>query len=213
MRKNQRLTSAKAGHGRSERRSYHSPLRRQLAAQTRARIVAAGAELVHGFSSWNWRDLTVRAVAEHAGVSERTVYRHFSNERELQDAVMRRLHEEAGVTLEGLELDQLGNVANRVFAYLSSFAIAARPPENITFVTADQRRRDALLAAVEQSTKGWTEAERNIVAAILDTYWTVPFYERLVTAWRLDTDDAARAITWALRVLVDAVKNDHRPGS
>ena len=196
-----------------ERRPYVSPLRRQQAAQTRERIITAGSELVHGFSSWNWRDLTARAAAERAGVSERTVYRHFSTEHELQDAVMRRLHIEAGVTLERLTLDQLADVATRVFTYLSSFATAPRPTENETFVTADQRRREALLAAVQLSTTGWSDADRHIAAAILDMFWTVPFYERLVNAWHLDPDDAGRAITWALRLLVDAIRRGHRPGS
>jgi AcrR family transcriptional regulator len=210
-----RVTSVpdNANNARPVRRPYDSPLRRQQAARTRERIIDAGSDLVHGLSSWDWRDLTVRAAAERAGVSERTVYRHFSSERELQDAVMRRLHSEAGVTLEGLGLDQLGDVATRVLTYLSSFAIAPRSPKNPTFVTADQHRREAMLAAVELSTRDWAEAERNIVAAILDVFWTVPFHERLVNVWHLDADQAGRAITWALRVLVDAIKNDHRPDS
>src|SRR4029077_13587684 len=37
------------------RRRYDSPIRRQRAAETRERIVVAGAELLHGFPIWNWR--------------------------------------------------------------------------------------------------------------------------------------------------------------
>ena len=40
---------------RRRRRRYDSPLRRQRAAETRERIVAAGAELLHGFPIRNWR--------------------------------------------------------------------------------------------------------------------------------------------------------------
>ena len=49
-----------------ERRPYDSPVRRQRAAETRERIIAAGAELLHEFAVWNWRALTVRSVAERA---------------------------------------------------------------------------------------------------------------------------------------------------
>ncbi len=35
------------------RRRYDSPVRRQQVAETRARIVAAGVELLHGTPSWN----------------------------------------------------------------------------------------------------------------------------------------------------------------
>src|ERR1700746_1952576 len=87
------------------RRRYDSPLRRRRAAETRERIVSAGATLVRSFTTWDWKELTFRAVAQSAGVSESSVYRHFANERELRDAVMQRLGEEAGVTYEGVTLD------------------------------------------------------------------------------------------------------------
>ena len=48
------------------RRRYDSPVRRQQAAETRARILAAGSALVHGYPTWDWRELTFRAVAEKA---------------------------------------------------------------------------------------------------------------------------------------------------
>jgi AcrR family transcriptional regulator len=35
---------------------------------------------------WNWDALTIRGVAQRAGVNERTVYRHLSGERELREA-------------------------------------------------------------------------------------------------------------------------------
>ena len=60
-------------------------------AETRDRILDAGSALVHEFESWDWRPLTFRAVAERAGVGERTVYRHFATEQALHAAVMERL--------------------------------------------------------------------------------------------------------------------------
>ena len=51
------------------RRRYDSSARRAQAARTRERIVAAAVELVHDFASWNWDELTFRAVAARAGVA------------------------------------------------------------------------------------------------------------------------------------------------
>ena len=82
------------------RRPYDSTLRRQRAAETRARIIAAGSALLRGSSVRDWHGLTIRAVAEEAGVNERTVYRHFVNEQGLHDAVMHRFEEEAGIDLQ-----------------------------------------------------------------------------------------------------------------
>src|SRR5581483_2680711 len=94
-----------ATHAPSPRRPYDGSLRRERAAETRDRIVTAGSELLRLAPVRDWRGLTVRAVAERAGVNERTVYRHFGNERGLRDAVMKRQEEEAGIDLEGMHLD------------------------------------------------------------------------------------------------------------
>ena len=101
--------------------SYDSTLRRQRAAETRARIIAAGSELLHGSSVRDWHGLTIRAVAEKAGVNERTVYRHFVNEQGLHDAVMHEFEEEAGIDLRGMELEDVADVTARIFAHVSSY--------------------------------------------------------------------------------------------
>ena len=117
------------------RRSYDSPVRRRQMAQTRTRILAAGAALARQSTSWDWPELTCRAVALRAGVSERTVFRHFGTERDLRRAVMRQLEIEAGVEYEALELGELGLMARRVFVAMGRFAIASSPMRG-----ADRRR-------------------------------------------------------------------------
>ena len=195
----------------SERRKYDSPVRRQQAAETRERILAAGSELVHGFARWDWRDLTVRAVAQRAGVNERTVYRHFSSERELHEAVIRRLQEEVGDPLDGLTLEGFGDVVARLFDYLASFAATPRTTTDPTFVAVDQRRRRALVAAVEPWTARWSENDREMAAALLDALWSVPTYERLVAVWGLDTERATEAVTGLIHLLVRAIHDGRRP--
>ncbi len=109
------------------RRPYDSTLRRQRAAETRARIIAAGSELLHGSSVRDWRGLTIRAVADRAGVNERTVYRHFTNEQGLRDAVMRQFEDEAGIDLRGMQLEDVADVTARIFAHVSSYPPDAAP--------------------------------------------------------------------------------------
>ncbi|HET6950483.1 MAG TPA: TetR/AcrR family transcriptional regulator [Acidimicrobiales bacterium] len=207
------MSGASRDDGNGTRRRYDSPVRRQKAAETRARIVSAGSELVHGFASWDWQGLTFRAVAERAGVGERTVYRHFPTERHLHDAVMQRLEEEAGITYEDVELANLAEVTARVFASLHSFAVAesVRAPDAPTFVAVDQRRRQALRRAVSASTPHWSDAQRATVAALLDVLWNLPSYERLVSVWNLPGEDATQAITWVIGKLVQAIEDDEPP--
>src|SRR4051812_31869202 len=189
------------------RRRYDNRARQEKAAQTRERIVAAGRDLVHGFDSWNWRDLPFRAVAERAGVGERTVYRHFPTERHLHDAVMARLEEEAGVTHQGLDPPPPPPITPRGFSPRPAFSApqAGAVAEDALLVEVDQRRRDALLHAVTTATPTWTETERRRVAALLDVVWSMPAYERLVGAWDLDGDDATDAITWLMSLLTQAI--------
>ncbi len=196
------------------RRRYDSSLRRERAAETRERIVAAGSALVHDFPRWDWRGLTFRAVAERAGVGERTVYRHFGTERELHDAVMHRLQEEAGVSYAELGLDDIADVTARAFATLSSFAVArwaAPDPQQPALVAENQRRHDALIGAVGPSTDDWSDTERRAAAAMLDVLWSVPAYECLITAWNLDSDQATRTVGWVIDLVVGAIRAGRRP--
>jgi AcrR family transcriptional regulator len=186
-------------------------VRRQQVAETRERIVGSGAELVHELPSWDWRELTVRAVANRAGVSERTVYRHFASERELRDAVMRRLEEEAGDPVGDLTLEGFEDVVTRLFAFLASFAATPRAPADPTFVAVDERRRQALLTALEPETDGWSEDDRRMLAAELDMMWSVAAYERMIAVWGLDPEQATQAVAGMVRLLVDAIREGRRP--
>jgi AcrR family transcriptional regulator len=194
------------------RRRYDSPLRRQQAAETRARIVAAGAEILHEHPVWNWRELTVRAVAQRAGVNERTVYRHFATERDLRDAVLVRLEEEADVDLEGLAFDDVQDLTARIFRHVSAFPLEPRTPRDPTIMAASQRQREALLAAVAPLTGDWPEDDRVLAAAMLDVLWSVVAYERVVADWELDPKEAIRGLTWVMGLVQDAVRQGRRPG-
>jgi AcrR family transcriptional regulator len=197
----------------SPRRRYDSPVRRQQAADTRERILGAGGELLHGFPVWNWGALTVRAVAARAGVNERTVYRYFASERELRDAVMARFEQEADVDIEDLRLEDVGAATTAILEYVSSFPIAPRTPRDPTVASANQRQREALLAAVTASTTDWSPADRALAASMLDVLWGVMSYERLVVDWDLDPKDAIRGITWVIELVEQAIRRGERPGS
>ena len=195
------------------KRRYHSPLRRQRAEATRQRIVSAGAELLREFPVWNWNALTVRAVAERAGVSERTIYRHFAGERELRDAVLVHFAEEARVDLEGLRLDGVRAVAVRILQQASSFPLEPRTPRDPSVQDASRRQREALLGAVAPFTADWSEADRQLAAALLDVLWSVPSYERLVADWQLDPQQAIRGVDWAIRLLEEGIRAGARPAA
>ena len=191
------------------RRTYDNRARQEKAAQTRERIIAAGSQLVHEYDSWSWRDLTFRAVAERAGVGERTVYRHFPTERHLHDAVMARLESDAGISYEDVDLTNLGETTARVFAALQRFSVreSVPTPHDSAFVSSDQRRREALLRAVSGASPHRPEQEQRTMAGLLDVLWSPASYERLVSGWGLEGSDATRAIEWLMARVVEAIKD------
>ncbi len=194
------------------RRPYNSTVRKQQAARTRERIVAAAVDLLHGFPIWNWQAVTMSAVAARAGVNERTVYRHFPSEKDLRDAVVARLGDEANVHLEDLTLDQFDEVAGRVLTYVSQFPFRPRTSADAAGAAAKERQRVALLAAVEDAAADWPETERKIVAAMLDVLWNVVSYEQLVGEWNLAPQDAIDGVTWVIQLVREAIREDKRPG-
>jgi len=193
------------------RRPYDSPLRKARAAETSERIVAAGADLVRESSLRDWDGVTIRAVAERAGVNERTVYRHFANERALRDAVMQRLEEQAGIDLDDLQLDGVAGVATSIFMHVSNYPLEARPPLDPTLLAANRRQHDALMNAVAAHAEQWPAADRRLAAAALDMLWSAGSYERIVRDWQLDRDEAIRAITWVIGLVEEAVREGRRP--
>ena len=94
---------------------------------------------------------------------------------------MRLLEQEAGISYEHVVIDDLPDIASRLFASLPSFAV---PPifvqRDPTFVASDQRRREALMRAVSELTHDWPQEERRMAASMLDVLWTPLSYERLV---------------------------------
>ena len=198
------------GQPKQKRRRYDSPLRRQRTAETRERIITAGVELLHGCPVWNWSALTVRGIARRAGVNERTVYRHFDNERELREAVLARTEEEAGVEIDGLRLEEVQAVTARVLEYVSTFPIEPRIQRDATLMAAGKRQREVLLAAVAPATRDWPESDRTLAAAMLDVLWSVASYERLVADWKLDPEEAIRGAIWVIGLVEDAIRQGRR---
>ena len=192
-------------------RPYDTTRRREQTAATRERIVTAGSELLHAGSIRDWERLTVRAVAARAGVSERTVFRHFGNEKGLTDAVMHRLEQEAGIDLEGLGLADVAAVAARILEHVASYPMEPRAPLDATLVDANRRQKQALLGAVTAAAGSWPEEHRILTAALLDVLWSVESFERLVGDWRIDPSEAIRGLAWVIGLLEQAVRGGRSP--
>jgi AcrR family transcriptional regulator len=194
-------------------RRYDSPVRRERSAETRERIIEAGSELVHDLSSWDWRSVTVREVARRAGVHERTVHRHFATEHDLRAALLQRLIEESGVTVEGMTLDELPGHVKQLFDYLASFSSSGVGKPDPALHALDERRKAATLETVSNEGRRLSEADQRLAAAMLDALWSVATYQRLISGWDLDPAEAVRGVGWLIELLSEAIKQGRPPST
>jgi AcrR family transcriptional regulator len=171
----------------------------------------AGVELLRESPIRDWRALTVRSIAQRAGVNERTVFRHFANERSVRDAVMHRVEQEAGVELAQVELEGIARNAARILRHVASYPAAAPLELDPTLADARRRQHEALLAAVEAHTARWRRPDRTLAAAMFDVLWSVGSYERLTLDWGLDPEEAIRGVTWVIDLMQQAVLEGRRP--
>lgn len=162
--------------------------------QGRERILEAGLSLARSSRGWDWSTITFKAVAEAAEVSERTVYRHFATQRELHESLMLRINEQAAISYDGLTLDGLGELVERLFNSLSTFTRASGSGERPSdaAIAMNQERMQALLAACDGDVRR---------AALIDVLWSNESFERLTAVWRLSTEEAVGAVTGAVRAL------------
>lgn len=191
-------------------RAYNSPGRRAQSVETRERIVGAAKKLLRKSSVRDWHSLTIRAVAQEAGVNERTVYRHFTDERGLRDAVMRDLERDAGIDLAHLQLADVAGVAGRIFDHVSSYTFERRPMDP-TMTEAQLRQREALHDALEPWTTEWPAQTAAAVAALFDVLWSVGSFERLTVDWQLPQQQARDALTWLIGMVEEAVRAGRYP--
>lgn len=195
----------------AQKRRYNSEVRQQQSTRTREIIISSGVELAHEFPSWDWKNLTFRAVGERAGISERTVYRYFPTEQALKDAVLQQLVKESGIDLEALTLAEFTTTIKSLFRYMLSFAAKTKEDEDPSFSSVDQERRAALLRSVIQATSGWTESQQQVATASLDILWQPATFERLLNGWSFDSEKSLATLTWLIDLVERAIREGQRP--
>ena len=110
-------------------------------------------------------------------------------------------------------IDDVPEVTARILEYTSAFPVEPRTERDETVAAANERQREALLAAVAEHTAQWSEVDRALAAAMFDVLWSPVSYERMVVDWDLDPKEAIRGITWVIGLVQDAIARGDGPGS
>lgn len=209
----------------STSRSYHSPLRDRQAQQTRLRIRQAARELFErdGFSA-----TTVRAIADHATVSEGTVYAAFESKAGIIRAMLDDLEEAIDIRsrLERVfaEDDPVRQLRDYLSAHCDLFtagidilraAVQAGDSPEVGELTSrgDAHRR----AAIEELTRRWHQSDALrpglTPTAAAERIWLLTTVESFLAAVDRLGWPADRYENWLLHLIMttilDAVGGDH----
>ena len=181
-----------------------SSLRQHYMAQTRERILEA---VMAAIRNEGLETLTIAQVAKDAGVTDRTVYRHFQTREDLLKAVWGRMQSRIGLggypqTVEAL-LAAPGALFPRFDAHEGAVRASMYSPAGREVRTsANQARHQALQACVAEALPELPEAARRRRAAVIQMIGSSHGWACLKDYWGLDTDEAARAATEAIAILL-----------
>lgn len=192
-----------------ESRSYNSSLRREQAEATRERIVAAMASILEEGGSAE--AATNKTVAERAGVTEITVYRHFPSRDALLRGMWEYLNNRTGAAV-GMPRSE-AEIASKLPLLFETFD--AQPGRILAALTTaqgremrsslDGERREAFLKALAGA-GDLAEADRVKAAAVLQLLHSAYSWLSLREQWSLRGPEAADAVGWAIETLINDIK-------
>lgn len=196
------------------RRTYASPLRERQARQTRDQILDALTELSRERRA---DEVTTKDLASLAGVSERTIYRHFPDRAALVEGLTARLGELPGQgQLELHRLEDLHPLAVELMAGLETRHVEARAEAVFNadprgYSEATRRHTLQFAEAVGTGLPGITEEQHRSVAALLRTLLSSQAWLRMREEFGITGDRSGPIIGWAIDALIHEVQRGNPP--
>jgi AcrR family transcriptional regulator len=187
------------------RKTSPAPLRDAHRDLTRSRILEAAIELL---KNEDLETLKLADIAAAAGVTERTLYRHFATREDLLKAMWPQLQARVGSPgfptsaqeLADMPLWLFPNFDNEGGAVRASlFSRAGRELRRAT----NPARQKALMASVRQARPDLKEAELKRLTAVVHVIGSAYGWAIMKEAWDLDGKEAGRAAAEATRVLLN----------
>jgi AcrR family transcriptional regulator len=186
-------------------RLYDNSHRAAQAARTREQILDALVRVM----ARGVAELSMPAVARDAGVSLRTVYRHFPTKRDLLAALDAHLAARIGLSLAPLPgtLSELSDHIRRYFRALGSMDDAERA---IWASSIAGEARDATLqeklrmvnSALDSIPRTLSEADRTRLFNVTTTLFSRYALQRMQDDLGITADEAADSVVWAIQTLV-----------
>jgi AcrR family transcriptional regulator len=198
-------------------RPYSSPLRERQAQQTRELIVDT---LVDLLETRRADEVTSRDLARTAGVSERTLYRHFPDREALlaglSERVVHLANPAPGIPVDSV--DDLPGVAVALMAGLDEHHVAARAE---ALLNADPRRyspatrehTERMRELVAEAFPDLDEREQVRVTAVVRCLVSAQAWLRMREELGVPGAEAGPTVAWVLETLFREIRRGHGPGA
>lgn len=188
------------------KRGYQSDLRAQQAAATRELIIKTAAE---SFVPWS-TDVSFDRLAERAGISVRTVFRHFPTQRDLVDAVAPYLEQRSGWQPDQMTADNLAAMGRTTFAYFGDLLQRgghdSDPMPPALRGIRNRHRIGAIERAVGPLTEGMDPELARGVLSVISGLTRIHFLRGMHEQWGLGGEAAGKAIEWAVETLLGELR-------
>ena len=191
-------------------RTYQSPLREAQAALTRERILMAAKTYLE---KHDIETLTLRHLAELAGVSPPTVYAHFATVDDLVAAFFAWLGPRLGLQKPLPPLDDFAELPKALFPNYETYGALLR---NLMNKPSWDRQRSAdsgqrhgrWIAAVSEALPDLTPEQQRRGAMLVSAFWVPTVWRWLMDTCGFTPKEAEQAASWAIDALVTALKED-----
>lgn len=185
---------------------------RQMAA-TRDTILETAMAMLAGGED---QGFSHESIADAAGMSARTVYRHFPDRGSLLQALWERLREQTKTRFPVRE-EEITSLTRTAFRQFDAHEPLIRSVLNSSAGTAVRERggaegRPAFTQSLAPLLGGKSAKERARIVAVFLALYSAPFWNLLRDRGGLNGTDAQEAAVWALETLLEALRKQSRKG-
>ena len=200
----------------TDTREYNSPLREEQARRTRIQILEALVDLV---SEEGPTELSIRDLANRAGVSQRTVYRHFPDRQALLDGLV----EHVGAMADWSNLTALAGGVRALPAELkrawASFDAFDRETRTMVMLNRDPARRaresvergDAINVGVADEFPHLSAEDSRGVAGLIRLLASSQTWHRFTREFGMSSDQGAVYVSWVLGLIARELDAGNTP--
>lgn len=194
----------------SSRPAYASALRERQKADTRALILQTVERLL---ADRGLEQLSLALVAREAGITERTVYRHFSTREQLLEATWRMVNDSIGMRSFPQTAEELVALPQVVFPAFEKRAeviraMLASPQGRELRLRVNEHRQASIRAAVRSAKPDLREPAFTRLCAAVQLLYSAAGWATMTDYWGLSGAEAGLAASEAIAALLGVAPPD-----